>query len=252
MRVVVRPATETDGAAFARLHRELGVDELPPLVRQTLVADDGVVRGYVGFYRLGNAGHVRNLVAASDAIGVELMSAAADVLRAAGATEWHLSAKTNSPAAEQLGMRAEHRSVVVRLRWADVAKLPAELATVALATAESDDDLERAFGLPSGRVAMARRPGRVVLQLRDRELAVLGFGVFDPAFPGATPFHVARPALAAPLLASFRKAAVHDYVQIVVEDHDALADALVAAGATVRLRLLHYSGPLTTAVARCA
>jgi len=32
----------------------------------------------------------------------------------------------------------------------------------------------------------------------------------------------------------------------VIEDDDALADALIAAGAVVRMRLLHYAGPLPT------
>ena len=258
----------SDYPAFAALFRELGIDEPTPpfarwtsdLMRHTLVADDGVVRGYVSFYKLGNAGHVKNLVVARDArnlgVGARLMSAAADMLGAVGASEWSLHVKANNAAAiylyEKLGMRAEHRSTVVRLAWTDVAKLPAELTTVTSASCEEDDDLERAFGLPSGRLAMVRRPDRVVLQLRDADLAVLGFGVFDPDFPGVTPFHVARPALAAPLLASFRKHARHDYVQIVVENHDELASTLCEAGATVRLRLLHYRGPLTTAVARCA
>jgi uncharacterized protein (DUF2336 family) len=63
---------------------------------------------------------------------------------------------------------------------------------------------------------------------------------------------VARPALAAPLLARLRAHGKHDYLRIVCENHDAPAETLIAAGATVRLRLLHYSGPLTTELARCA
>ena len=258
--MLVRAASAADYPAFATLFRELGLDDPTPsidrwtsdLMRQTLVADDGGVRGYVNFYQLGNAGHVRNLVVAPDArnlgVGHTLMTASAKSLRSGGASEWHLNVKAHNAAAihlyEKLGMRAEHRSTVVRLAWDDVGKLPAELATVTPAAPEEDDDLERAFGLPSGRLAMARRPGRVVVQLRDRDLDVLGFAVFDPAFPGATPFHLVRPALAAPLLATLRKHARHDYLQIVIENHDGLADELIAAGASVRLRLLHYSGPL--------
>ena len=268
MRAFVRPATVTDYTAFAALFRELDFDEAAPtyarwksdLMTTTLVADGGVVSGYVNFYRLGNAGHVRNLVVAPGArntgTGMALMTAAADRLRDAGATEWHLNVKANNAAAihlyEKLGMRAEHRSTVVRFAWRDLPRLPAELATVGPASADEDDDLERAFDLPAGRLAMARRPGRVVYAMRDAQLAVLGFGVFDPAFPGATPFRVARPALAAPLLARLRAHAKHDYLQIVCENHDALAQVLIDAGATVRLRLLHYSGPLTTAELRCA
>jgi uncharacterized protein YaiI (UPF0178 family) len=32
--------------------------------------------------------------------------------------------------------------------------------------------------------------------------------------------------------------------QLVIEHDDALADALIAAGAVVRMQLLHYAGPL--------
>ena len=268
MRVLVRSATTADYFAFATLFRELGTGEPTPtverwlgdLMHHTLVADDGVVRGYVNFERLGNAGHVRNLVVAPDArqrgVGNALMTASADALRAAGASEWHLNVKAHNAAAiqlyEKLGMRAEHRSMIVQLAWAHLARLPAERATVTAAAPEADDDLERAFDLPSGRLAMARRSGRIVLQLRDADLAVLGFAVFDRELPGATLFRVARPELAAPLLAELRMHARHDYLQIVVENHDALADALIAAGGTVRLRLLHYSGPLTRAESRCA
>ena len=247
------------------LFRELGLDEPTPpasrwlgdLMRHTLVADDGAVCGYVNFERLGNAGHVRNLVVAPDSrqrgVGRALMTAAADALRCAGASEWHLNVKAHNAAAiqlyETLGLRAEHRSTIVQLAWADVSYIT---GGVIAAAPEDDDDLERAFALPTGRIAMARRPGRIVLQLRDTDLSVLGFAVFDRELPGATLFRVVRPALAAPLLAALRAYGRHEYLQIVVENHDALADALLAAGGMIRLRLLHYSGPLTTAASRCA
>jgi GNAT superfamily N-acetyltransferase len=265
VRVLVRPAQPADYFAFAMLFGELSLDEPTPpasrwlgdLMRHTLVADDGAVCGYVNFERLGNAGHVRNLVVAPDArhrgVGLALMTAAADALRLAGASEWHLNVKAHNAAAiqlyEKLGMRAEHRSTIVQLAWANV---PQVSAAVTAAAPEEDDDLERAFALPSGRIAMARRPGRIVRQLRDTDLSVLGFAVFDRELPGATLFRVTQPALAAPLLAALRADARHDYLQVVVENHDALADALIAAGGMVRLRLLHYSGPLTTAASRCA
>lgn len=265
MRVLVRSAAVADYFAFAKLFRELETGEPTPkverwlgdLMRHTLVADNGAVCGYVSFERLGNAGHVRNLVVAPDArrrgVGHALMTASADALRAAGASEWHLNVKAHNAAAielyEKLGMRAEHRSTIVQLAWADVPGAPADVTGAA---PEDDDDLERAFALPAGRIAMARRPGRIVLQLRDTDLSVLGFAVFDRELPGATLFRVVRPGLAMPLLAALRTHARHAYLQIVVENHDALADALIAAGGTVRLRLLHYSGPLTMAVSRCA
>jgi hypothetical protein len=176
------------------------------------------------------------------------MSATAAALRAAGAAEWHLNVRSNNPSAihlyEKLGMRAEHRSTIVRMRWDAIQQLPAELATVLPVAPDEDDDIERAFGMPSGRIAMTRQRDRVLLQLRDRELVPVGFGAFDIEFPGVMPFRVARPALAATMLATLRKHARHDHVGIAVENDDALAETLIAAGAEVRRRMLHYSGRL--------
>jgi hypothetical protein len=230
-------------------------------VREGLIYTlDAGEAGYVRFYKLGNAGHVRDLVVAPgarDGIGEQLMTASAKALRDAGAAEWHGSVAANDVTAidlyEKLGMRAEHRSTVVRLAWSTIGALPAELAAVQPVSPEEDDDIERALDLESGRIAMARRErARVLLQLRDRELAPIGFAAFDPAARCAMPFRVARPSLAAVLLASLRKHARHDDAQIVVENHDALAEALVAAGAAVRLRLLHFTGALSSAATRCA
>ena len=219
---------------------------------QTLVADDGArVQGYVCFSRLGRLGHVRNLVVSRDArnrgVGHALMQASAKALRAAGVAEWHLNVTPdNEPAIrlyEKLGLRAEHRSTVVRFRWADVAKLPAELATVLPVVPEEDDDIERTFALPSGRLAMARRT-RMLVQLRDRALSPVAFAAFDLDFPNIVPFRAIRPALAATLLAALRKHAHHDHVGIVVENDDAMTEMLVGAGSEVRRRMLHYCGPL--------
>lgn len=70
--------------------------------------------------------------------------------------------------------------------------------------------------------------------------------MFDPDFPGAFPFRVAAPTLARPLLEALRPHARPgvDAVGLVVEDDDALAALLVAAGATVRARMVQYEGPL--------
>jgi len=149
----------------------------------------------------------------------------------------------------RLGMRFEHRSVALRFAWANLGRLPADDAPVSVLPVSDgeDDDIERALGILAGRLHMARSRGnRITLALRDERLAPVGVACFDPAFPGAFPFCAARPALAGPLL---RALAPHARpgdldLQLVVEDDDALADALTAAGAVVRMRLLHYAGPL--------
>ena len=180
------------------------------------------------------------------------MAAAATALRTAGASaDWHLNVLVDNTAAirlyERLGFQVEHRSVALRMAWASVARLAADPAAVTahpIAAAE-DDDVERALGVLSGRLEMARtRGGYVLRQLRDAELAPVGVACFDPAFPGAFPFRVARPALARQLfdaLAPHARPGDLD-LQVVIEDDDALIDALIAAGAEPRHRLLHYVG----------
>jgi GNAT superfamily N-acetyltransferase len=262
---VIRSATTSDYPVFVELFRELGVDEAPPsldrwrsdLMRSTLLSErETGVDGYINYYTLSETGYVRNLVVASRArnagVGAKLMRAAASVLRASGVNDWHLNVKAdNAPAIhlyESLGLAVEHRSTVVRLPWALVDQLPAEPATVlpvAPDEPEEDAEIERALGLLAGRIAMSRlRHDRVVRQLRDDTLAPVGFAAFDADFPGANPFRVARPSLAASLLAALRPYARHDYVQVIAENDDALTELLVATGAEIRLRLLHLRGPL--------
>ncbi|MEJ7597963.1 MAG: GNAT family N-acetyltransferase [Kofleriaceae bacterium] len=142
---MIRGATAADYDGFAKLFRELGYPGPTPsphrwttdLVRSTLVADrGGAVAGYIDFYALSEAGHVRNLVVAREArntgVGADLMRAAADQLRAHGIREWHLNVKRdNMPAVhlyEKLGMQIEHRSTVFRVPWTLAGTLPCDPA----------------------------------------------------------------------------------------------------------------------------
>jgi hypothetical protein len=244
------------------LFRELGSGDPTPtcerwtteLVRDTLISERaGVVDGYASFYTLREAGHVRNLVVSPTArnagVGAELMRAVADSLRARGLAEWHLNVlRENAPAItlyrDKLGMELEHSSSVVRIAWQAVSTLPAEPATALPVAPEEEDDIERALGLLSGRIAMVRkREDRVLVQLRDGACAPIGFAGFDPAL-GSMPFRVARPALAATLLSALRPHARGDQIQVVIEDDAALSALLCGAGAEVRRELLHYRGAL--------
>jgi hypothetical protein len=108
-------------------------------------------------------------------------------------------------------------------------------------------DIERTLGILRGRLALARSRGRgVTLQLRDARNAPVGVAYFDPTFPGAFPFCVARPTLASVLVDALMPHAFTGQLdfQIVVEHDEPLAEALIAAGGVVKMRLLHYSGPL--------
>jgi len=263
---LVRRATADDYATHCELFRELGVDDPVPteerfardLAPKILFCErDGRAIGYVAHYVLGRDGYIGHLVVAPHArgarIGEALMHAAAADLRAWGAGErWHLNVKANNASAirlyERVGMRPAYPSVSLRLAWAAADRMPiAAGVTASPVVPEDDRDLERALGVLDGQLAVGRgRPGRVLLQLRGAHREPAGVACFDPAFPGAFPFAVARPALAGALLRAIRPHTRpgDTQVNLVIEHHDELVGALVAAGAEVRVRLLHYIGPL--------
>ncbi len=244
---VIRPARPTDLPAVALLCKDLGI-AAPPLRGTLLDEREGEIAGYVRVQTLGAVGYVRDLVTAqrSADAGLLLMLAAAHALREAGVREWHLDARPESRSIgiyERLGMHPAHRSTALRFAWARLPDLPGEAATASAVSLEDDDDVERALGMLGGQLAMVRkRPQLVLRQLRDDDCAAVGFAALDPA--GARIFRVARPSLAAPLLAALRPHARAPELALVLDDQDALTALLVDHGAQVVLRLLHYSGAL--------
>ncbi|HLL22759.1 MAG TPA: hypothetical protein VK427_11535 [Kofleriaceae bacterium] len=225
MRAVVRSATAAEHAALAASTGE------------TLVAEQaGELRGYLNYEQLGPLGHVRRFVAHEPDIGDALVSA----LHARGVVEWQLTANADDTDAlaryEHLGLRAASRSTVLRVSSAAIARLPAELAMALPVAATGDDELERTFDLPAGRIAMARQLGHALVQLRDHTLAPVGFAAFDGT--RVLPLRLARPALAPTLFAALRRRAP-DLV-VVVDDDPALAAALLGAGAVPTRAVVHY------------
>lgn len=106
--------------------------------------------------------------------------------------------------------------------------------------------MEAAFGLPARQVGTLRaRAGRIPLGPWAAEGCV-GYASFDPRFPGAFPFRVARPDLAGDLLDAMREHALPalDFVRVLVEDHDALAALLQSRGAVAEMTLVHMAGPI--------
>ena len=88
-----------------------------------------------------------------------------------------------------------------------------------------------------------------MLRLRDPadpSAPGLGFACFNPDFPGAYPFRVARLEHARPLLTALRPHAPPEppYMQLVAEDDEPLHNQLIALGATLRLELLYLRGDL--------
>ncbi|MEO7097129.1 MAG: hypothetical protein ABI175_27970, partial [Polyangiales bacterium] len=220
----------------------------PPLSGTLLDERNGAIAGYVRVQSLGTVGYVRDLVTATRAAdaGLPLMLAAAAALRAAGVREWHLDARPESYSItvyELLGMQPAHRSTALRFPWTNLPELPGEPAIASAVSLEDDDDIERSLGMLAGQLEMVRKRPRLVLrQLRGDDCAAVGFAALEPA--GARIFRVARPTLAAPLLAALRPHARDPELSLVLDNQDALVALLVQHGARIALRLLHYSGAL--------
>lgn len=112
-----------------------------------------------------------------------------------------------------------------------------------------DAGIERRFRLPEGQVARLREfAGTFLIQLVERGEPV-AFSRFDPRFPGSFPFRVAAPELARPLLEATRRHARESdpWIQLVIEDDAATADALLAAGAQLKIAIMHMSGVILAA-----
>ena len=267
---VIRPATPADYDHFLVFLAELGLPDDPVPDRARWEAEmrsatfflerDGAPVGYAVLRILPGLAHVFHVVThpahRGGGVGRALMEELAGRARAAGRSRWGLNVRIdNGPAIrlyERSGMKALYRSAAMRIAWAKVAGLPRAAGSFSTRLVDPAEDaaLEGAFPIAAGRLADLRRtPGRVVLRLVDAERPGdprLGVACFDPAFPGASPFHVSHPGPAAPLLDGIRAHArpgdVH--VRLTVESHDALAAALTAAGAEVMLDMLHMEGDL--------
>jgi ribosomal protein S18 acetylase RimI-like enzyme len=272
----VRPATAADYPTFVRLFPELGVDD--PIMAETKFAREivptsfiaerdaqgsRVAVGYAHFRIMKDVVYVRHLISAPDArrcgVGRLLMAQIADHARSQGCTTWCLSVKIdNAPAIalyESIGFSRAFESCMLRLDWAVVDAQPAtpddDRARARAIAPEDDARVESAMRLLSGQLQVARSAaGRVLLMLEEHAEGalpeVVGVAAFDPLFPGAFPFAVARPALALVLLRALRPYARPDdtFIGLVVEDQPALVDWLLAAGAVVRLKTFHMKGSL--------
>lgn len=269
--LVARPAAPADHPLVARLAPELATGDPPPALDRWLVmsmpstlifAQGGDDVAYAWYEVLRGVGYVRHVVVDARVrgrgVGGAVMAAVAERLRAAGCTRWELNVKPdNVPAIrlyERCGMRVVHPTTALALDWSAAGSLPHETGSYATRELTSDDDdaAEAAFHLPAGMLAHNRGlPGKHLrlLVAADAPAEPLGLAVFDPGFPGAYPFRLARPALAAHLLDDLRPLArpEHTLLNLVVEDDRPLVDHLVRHGANVRLEILHMEGPVPPA-----
>jgi GNAT superfamily N-acetyltransferase len=267
---VARPALAADYAAFVGLFPELGVDDpLPDLERWidvmmpgTLILEhEGAAVGYSWTKVFGDAAYVFNVVVAQGfrgrGAGRALMDAIAASARAAGVKRWSLNVKIdNEPALrlyERCGLVRVFRSASLALPWDGVAALPRDTnaATAHVVDAAEDASLESAFDVMPGRLADFRQQGRTLIALVEAGVPA-GLAAFNPSFPGAFPFAVTRPELAAPLLEAMRPHARpgDTFVRIGVEHDMPLVDALRTAGAEVKLDLFHMEGDIEKLPAR--
>lgn len=258
---------------FARLFPELDTgDPLPTeewwrteIAPQTwLFEQDGEVAGYLYFQTLAGAGYVRHVVVAPGlrgrGVGRAMMAALAARLQERGCLRWCLNVKPgNTPAVrlyQAVGMRRAYSSASVRFTWGLVDRLrPVEGVSVVGIDAAEDAAIQAAFGLPPGQLAAAREnPGARLVRLHDParpERVDLGFAAFYPGFPGAFPFRVVDPSLAAPLLAGLRPLARPEVeaMGVVAESDPGLVALLTDAGGKVVLDFDHYEGAVAAALA---
>lgn len=259
----VRPARADDYEHFVRLVAELGVEDPIPSPERWVVESmpdtimlegNGVVSAYARTQMLDNVGFVRHLVVASDArrrgLGRLAMETIAARLRDAGCGEWCLNVMEDNEAAVSLyrscGMEVAYRTTVVRLPWSRVEGLPPPGPTTSVAPVKPEEDaaVESALGLPEGLLVTLRGiEGQVLSGVRSRgEFAAVAR--FDPTYPGCFPFRARSASAARALLESVREFAPPDvdWVQLVIEDDAALADALLDLDAEIKHQIVHMRG----------
>jgi GNAT superfamily N-acetyltransferase len=258
---MIRAARPADYDAYVRLHGELGVPDrvqsrdewiasaMPRISVACDERDEAV--GYVSWRQYGPLAHVMHLAVdpaiRGRRIGEQLLVHAREQAKTAGCTRWYLNVKRDNTSAlrlyERCGLAHEMESFALEVPWSAVPRVDVRERTID----NSDDDdatIASLFNVPADRVASFRaRSGYRLITLRDETDALLGFAAFSPSFPGAATFCARQPDLAVPLLQAVRHYAdpQFDYVRVTIEGNRALADAVLALGATLTFEILRLS-----------
>lgn len=257
----VRPAIPDDYGTFARLFPELRVPDAVPtaekfvreLMPTAFIAErDGRPVGIACWQVLRGAGYLRIIISdpaeRRTGIGRELMTAVRDRFREAGCETFALNVLPDNAGAialyESFGLAKAWRSRAVSFRWSILDAHPAA-HPARIIEPEDDAHAEHERGMLPGIIADARAKGRI-LRMIERGDQVTGAAVFDAAFPGAFPFRAKTIDDAVSLLHALRPHArpTDDAIAIATEEQEALADGLIALGATVRVETMHMRGPL--------
>lgn len=224
------------------------------LPRVIVACDDGVVIGYGSWRLYGSTMHIVNIAVdrgyRSHGVGRALMGRMRAIAIQARCTRWFLNVKKDNTPARRLyeacGMAVMRESWAMTIDWAAARGLPTELADAAPLDDADVDQAAARFRQHRERLAtMTSRPGYITTVLRQAG-DLVGLAAFDPSFPGAYPFCVARPALCGALLSAL---ALHadpkfDFVRVTIEDDRPLVDTLVGAGATVTFEILQLAADL--------
>lgn len=261
----IRPARAEDHAFVAAMVPELGSGDPPPSAERfaarmqagTLIAEvGGRAAGYIHRQLLRGEVYVRHVVVAPGfrgrGVGRALMHAVRDEARKLGANTWRLNVKPeNTPAVElyrSVGMLQVHTSVALRFAWGLEARLPAAPDPIELRTPPPENlpTLEARFGVPAGQLHSLSQTRGVFVRAVHRAHTTKAVGVvaFDVGFPGCFPFCIEDPADVGDTLRALQKLATQDDMGVVVEGHDTLAQALIDAGAEVKVRFVHMCGAL--------
>lgn len=274
MSVMIRAASQSDYAAYARLFPELGVDDPIPsenlfarMAPTTLFAEvDGEVAGCLVYQRSPPEGFVNQLIVGANwraqGIGARLMHDAAKILQAAGCVTWALNVKQRNAPARKLylgmGMSPVHETSALRMTWSAIERLQPASArhTIVDVTTETrfDASVERTFDMRPGWLDKLRGGGEIVLKMALENDRLAGFAGFRPAFPCILAFNASDEQCAAGLLQAFavdRQSLEseancwrRDNVKIIIQRQTGLVESLCRDGADLQYMLDLMRGPL--------